>query len=130
MSESEHLAAVIAAINTADGNALSLGDLEDMKPNGLPTSYNEVIVMQRLGDGPSRGSEPSATGQWRIFTRAVANDYDNALEMRRRAAAGLLGVSLTVGGEQTTEIERTLTDDPIAPDDGWFSGASEFGYAL
>lgn len=128
--EKTHLAAVVAAINAQNGNALTLGDLAKMTSTSLPSSYNEVIVMERLPDGPRRSSEPSEVRQWRVFTRAVAQSYPNAQEMRRRAAAGLLGKSLTVAGQPTTELERTASDDPIAPDDGWFSGPSEFGYAL
>lgn len=131
-SEKEHLTAVLALMGGTARGAYSLDDLAKYKTtNGgvLPSSYNEVMVMERFPDGPSRGSEPSETGQWRILTRAVAQNYSNAQEMRRRAGE-LRGKSATVGGQPTTEIERLATDDPIAPDDGWFSGASEFGYAL
>lgn len=131
-TEAQHLAAVLALMGGAARGAYSLGDLEKYKKdNGgaLPSSYNEVIVMERVPDGPRRSSEPSETSQWRIFTRAVAQTYGNAQEMRRRAGE-LRGKSMTVAGEPTTEIERTVSDDPIAPDDGWFSGPSEYGYAL
>jgi hypothetical protein len=136
MSEKLHLDAAIAAINAAQGEALSIGDIEKIKADkkqALPPSYNEVMVMERFPDGPRRGDEPSETTQWRILTRAVAQKYANAVEMRARARAGLLGTTLTIGTGETavesTPVERLATDDPIAPDDGWFSGTSEFGYA-
>lgn len=130
--EAQHLGAVLALMGGTARGAYSLADLATYKAKNagaLPPAYNEVHVMERFPDGPRRGSEPSETGQWRIFTRAVAQSYANAQEMRRRAGE-LRGKSATVGAQATTEIERLATDDPIAPDDGWFSGASEFGYAL
>lgn len=136
-SEQAHLAAAIAAINSAQGNALSVGDIEKIKADkkqSLPASYNEVMVTERFPDGPRRGADqPSETTQWRILTRAVADRYANAVEMRARARRGLLEKTLTIGtgpaAVETTEIERLASDDPIAPDDGWFSGTSEYGYA-
>lgn len=126
-AEKDHLAAVIAAMGGSTQGAYSLGDLAKLAT--LPTSYNEVHVMERLGDGPRRSSEPSTTQQWRVFIRAVSTSYANAQEMRKRSSA-LIGKTVTVDGESSTEIERAVSDDPIAPDDGWWSGTSEFGYAL
>ena len=124
MSEKAHLDAVIALLTAADAAPMTLQQITDATT--LPTSYTEVQVMQRLGSGPRRSGAPSEVTQWRILTRAVAQRYANAQEMRKRAGA-LHEAKLTVDGE-TFFIERSVTDDPIAPDDGWYSGVSEFAY--
>ena len=128
-SEKEHLAAVLALMGGAGRGAYSLHDLEVFKAQNAgerPAAYNEVHVMQRVGDGPGRTSRPSAITQWRIFTRAVALDYEDAQEMRRRAQQ-LHEASISVA-DDIFHIRRSLTDDPIGPDDGWWSGTSEFIY--
>lgn len=133
MSEKEHLAAVLAFMGGAAQGAYSVGGLEKYKAdhNGaLPPSYNEVHVMERLSDGPRRTSLPAQTEQGRILIRSVggpgATGYANAQEMRRRASL-LHESAMTVAGA-TFYVERSMSDDPIAPDDGWFSGTSEFVY--
>lgn len=128
-SEKDHLAAVVALMGGEARGAYTLADLAGLTGTALPAAYNEVHVMQRLGDGPRRLSLPSETTQWRVLIRSVAQSYVNAQEMRRRADL-MLESTVTVGGESSTELERTATSDPIAPDSGWYSGTSEFGYAL
>lgn len=123
-SEKEHLAAVLALMGGSARGAYSLADLKGLAT--LPSSYNEVHVMERLPGGPRRTSLPSQTQQWRVLVRAVAQSYGNAQEMRRRASE-LHEATLTVAG-QTYYVERSATDDPIGPDSGWYSGTSEFTY--
>ena len=125
-TEAEHLAAVIALMGGAAQKAYSLGDLGKMSTTALPSSYNEVHVMERLSDGPRRTHLPSQTQQWRILVRSVAQEFSNAQEMRRRASL-LHEAAITVAG-QTYYVERAVSDDPIAPDDGWWSGVTEFRY--
>ena len=126
-TEKEHLAAVIALMGGSAQGAYSLGGLDDEKAVGaLPASYNEVHVMERLANGPRRTARPSQTQQWRILVRSVAQGFANAQEMRRRASL-LHEAKLTVSS-QTYYVERCVSDDPIAPDDGWWSGTSEFTY--
>lgn len=127
MSEKEHLAAVVAFMGGSARGALTLADLDKLKRTGsLPTSYNEVMVMERVPDGPDRRGSLSEVKQWRILVRSVAQVYANAQEMRARASA-LHGATLTVATE-TFHPRRSATDDPIAPDDGWWSGTSEFTF--
>lgn len=121
-TEKEHLAAVVAFLGGSARGAYSLGDLKKLAT--LPTSYNEVMVMERIGDGPGRRGSLSEVQQWRVLIRSVAQVYANAQEMRARASA-LHGATLTVGVE-TFHPRRSATDDPIGPDDGWWSGTSEF----
>lgn len=121
-TEKEHLAAVAAFLGGSAQGAYTLGELKKLAT--LPTSYNEVMVMERFGDGPARRGSLSEVQQWRILVRSVAQSYANAQEMRARASA-LHGASFEVDGE-TFYPRRSATDDPIAPDDNWWSGTSEF----
>lgn len=123
-TEKENLAAVVALLGGSSRGAYSLGDLKKLAT--LPTSYNEVMVMERVPEGPDRRGSLSEVKQWRILIRSVAAAYANAQEMRSRASA-LHGASLEVASE-TFYPRRSATDDPIAPDDGWWSGTSEFTY--
>lgn len=125
MSEKAHLDAVMALLTAADARPYTLGDLKAMDPS--PTSYNEVHVMQKFSEGPRRSGAASAVTQWRVLTRAVADSYANAQEMRARAAT-LHEAKITVAGEEFF-IERAVSDEPIAEDGpGWWSGTSEFAY--
>lgn len=126
-TEKEHLTAVLALMGGSAQGAYSLGGLAKIRATGsLPPAYNEVHVMERLSDGPRRTALPSQTQQWRVLVRSVAQSFPNAQEMRRRASL-LHEAPLTVAG-QTYYVERSLSDDPIAPDDTWWSGTSEFTY--
>lgn len=122
--EAAHLAAVVVLLEAAGAEPMTLQQIKDASP--LPPYYTEVTVSQRLGSGPRRATAGATSTQWRILARAVAKRYANAQEMRRRAAA-LHEAKLTVDGE-AFHVERSISDDPIAPDDGWWSGVSEFGY--
>jgi hypothetical protein len=124
MSEKAHLDAVVALLTAANAVPMTLQQIKDAAT--LPTSYTEVQVKQKYGAGPRRAGAPSEVTQWRILTRAVAQRYANAQEMRQRAGA-LHEAAFTVDGE-TYFVERSATDDPIGEDDGWWSGTSEFAY--
>lgn len=132
-SEKEHLAAVVAFMGGSARGAYSIAEIEKYKSanaNALPPSYNEVHVMERLGNGPRRTQRPSEIQQWRVLIRSVGGPgqlgYGNAQEMRRRASE-LHEAAITVAG-QTYYIERSTTDDPIGLDSGWYSGTSEYIY--
>ena len=123
--EKAHLAAVKALLPAA-AKPYTLQELKDLGA-AVPTSYNEVTVTQRLGSGPRRAGAPSAVTQWRILIRSVAQKYGNAQEMRRQAVLALQEAKVTVAGEEFF-IERSVSDDPIHEDDGWWSGVLEFAY--
>ncbi|MDR7253709.1 hypothetical protein J2X46_002699 [Nocardioides sp. BE266] len=123
-SEKEHLAAVLALMGGSARGAYSLGDLKAL--GTLPSSYNEVHVVERNPEGSDRVGSLSGVQQWRVLIRSVAQIYGNAQEMRRRAGE-LHGAQLTVASENFYP-RRSTTDDPIAPDSGWWSGTSEFTY--
>lgn len=123
--EKAHLTAVVALLNDADARPMTLQDLKDATT--LPAQYNEVTVTQRSSQGPRRAGAASGITQWRVLVRSVAQKYGNAQEMRRRADLALQEAKVTVAGEEFF-IERSVSDDPISEDDGWWSGVSEFAY--
>lgn len=127
-SEKEHLAAVVAFMGGSARGAYSIADIEKLKAatTALPSSYNEVHVMERNPEGSDRVGSLSGVQQWRVLIRSVAQSYGNAQEMRRRASE-LHGAQIAVAGENFYP-RRSTTDDPIAPDSGWFSGTSEYVY--
>ena len=128
-SEKEAVTAVLAFMGGQTRGAYSVGGLAKYRADNfgkVPTSYNEVHVMERLSDGPRRTHLPSQTQQWRVLIRSVAEKYENAQEMRDRAS-DLHEATVVIGG-QTYYIERSVSDDPIAPDSGWWSGTSEFTF--
>lgn len=121
-TEEQVLAAAKVVLTAANAKPHTLQDLDDLDER--PEYYTEVTVAQVVSDGPRRDDEPSERTQWRIVTRAVGERYVNAQLMRTRAAA-MNGAALTVGDE-TFHAERSVSDDPIGPDNGWWSGTSEF----
>lgn len=120
-TEAQVLAAVKTFLTAANAKPYTVADLANL--SAPPAYYTEVHVAQRLSSGPRR-SRPAESTQWRILTRAVGQLYGNAQLMRSRAAT-LHEAALTVDGE-TFYVERSVSDDPIGPDDGWWSGTSEF----
>ena len=92
----------------------------------LPSKYTEVFVTERAIPAARHGGIESRG--WRVQTRAVAKLENNAEIERAKARDALEEQFSTVGAVQSSAIVRGATDDPIAPDDGWFSGLSEWVY--
>lgn len=129
MSESSHSTAVRAALTDAGAAPYDLGKVPGTTGNAgtLPTWYTETSVMRRFGGNPRSDSRSGVKG-YRITTRAVANSAANARNVRDKQHTALEGVVLTVDGKQTTPIEFESAD-PIAADDGLFSGLVTWTYA-
>ena len=123
-SESAHLAAVLALLPVAV-RPYSAQQIDELA--ALPTYYTEVHVIRRNTVGPDRSGSFARTTGWRILTRVVAERYDNAQECRRRVYDALQERALTVADESFF-VRHAVTDDPIGPDDGLFSGTAEYTY--
>lgn len=121
--------AILALLNTPENNAhaYTLGGLKKLAQ--LPALYTEVVVTQRFVEGGRFGGRSSSTRGWRVQTRVVAQSEVNAQRLRAKGEAALLDRRVTVDGLVSTQIKRAISDDPIAPDDGWYSGLSEWHYA-
>lgn len=85
--------------------------------------------MERPAEEQRAGGVRSGARLYRVLTRVVAEDYGDAQEFRRRVTTALEDTVLTVDGAQTSPIRRAVADDPIAQDDHWWSGVSEWSYS-
>lgn len=127
MSEEANLAAVVAQIRTVNAAAFSLGQLKSMTT--LPAAYNEVHVFSLLPTA-LRADGVSSTERYAVLIRSVAREYVNAQRMRQFAKQALLYKTVTVNGVESGGLAPALGDEPIGPDDGWFSGTTELAYAI
>ena len=127
-NEQTHAAAVVARLNAVLPAAVRAYDADDV-PATKPTSYVEVSVTRRFG-GNRRSSANTATGGWRITTRAVDHtSIANARLTANTTRTALEFFRLSVGGKTSTPVQFE-TADPVAPDDGWWSGLTAWTYAL
>ena len=128
MSEEAHGAAVVAALRAQGSAAYDLGELAKLPVK--PAHYNEVHITERYPLGTDdRYDGTTETRYWRALIRSVGQQYVNAQRERDKASA-LVGSYLTVSGRTSTQLDLGASTDPIAPDDGWFSGVIELIYAI
>lgn len=124
-------AQVITVLSAAGCTPLTAAERVKAAAAGtLPAHYTEVFITERVTSPEYRRMGGMECRSWRVQTRAVAKLEDNAETERAKAAAALEEQFLTVGGVESSAIVRGATDDPIAPDDGWFSGLSEWLFNL
>jgi hypothetical protein len=129
VSESSHAAAIRTALDSAGAEPYDTGKVPGSTGNAgqMPQWYTEASVTRRFGGNP-RATATSGVDGYRILTRAVANSAANARNVRTKQHAALEGVVLTIDGQQTTPITFESAD-PIALDDGMFSGLTTWTYA-
>lgn len=123
----QHPAAVLAAINAALPAAIRAYETDDI-PDPLPAQYVEVIVTRVFG-GEVMLDGSVATSGWLIFTRFVAKTVTNAGRLQDRVTTALEGRALVIGDRESTPV-TFQTEDPIAPDDGWYSGSAQWDYTI
>lgn len=130
MTEEQHATAIKAALTTAGAVPYDYDEVPGMNgnPGSVPQWFTAVSVTRRFG-GNDRLTSQSGVEGWRISTVAAANNVTNARNIRAKIHQALEGVSLTVGGEQTTPIKLEGADQ-IAPDGTHHSGLSTWTYAL
>ena len=126
MSEAAQQEAVIAHLS-ATVDARGIDELQRMAK--LPVRYVEVWVMERPADEFRGGGVRSGGRMYRLLTRVVAENYDDAQEYRRRVSEALEDQQIPLSLGETTPVRRAVADDPIAVDDRWWSGVSEWTYA-
>ena len=126
-AEEAHLVAVVAKIAATGANAYGIGELAALAVR--PEHYTEVMVMERNAEQFRLGGVASMRF-YRVLTRAVADEYANAQWERDRATEGLSGAYVTVDGVVSTVISKPISDDPIALDEGKYSGLQEWSYGI
>lgn len=124
-TEVEQTAAVKALLSAAQANPFTLQELADM--TNKPSHYCEVMVTERVTEFSRYGGR-SDVRSWRAQVRSVARYEDNAKTNRSRVGGALEDRTVTVGGIESTPMRRGASDDPVRPDDGWWSALSEFNY--
>lgn len=126
VAEVAHASAVRAALDVPLGQ-WSAYDYDDV-PTVLPEMYVLISLSRRFG-GQSRLDGSTALGGWRLTTLAVGHTVDEARFIRDATAGALSNARLTVTGLLSSPIQFE-TEQPIAYDDGWFSGITAWTYAL
>lgn len=98
-------------------------------PTTRPPNYVEFALSRRFGGEFKQSGDVGTTG-YRITLRAVAqSSVTAAREDLEKCRAALENTSLTVGADATTPIQFE-TEDPVAADNGWFSGLMSFTYVI
>lgn len=123
----QHYTAILAALNVAGSRkAYRMGDPAIVSE--AADTYTEVIISRRFG-GIARMDSTLDSTLHRATARYVSKSATNAGVQQSKARGSLEYAVLTIGGLSTTPVQFE-TEDPIGPDDGWFSGADDFTYAL
>ncbi len=127
MSEAKNLAAVVAKLNAGGSTALTLAQLNSMTTK--PEHYNQVVLTERPEQfrrvGGSGGSR-----SWRVLILSVGKRYADAQNEREIARRELRDQTLIVDGVETGALsDQDIEHGPIVPDEGWFSGPSEYLFA-
>lgn len=126
-TESEIMAAVLAAANAA--LPASVRAYEPSKVPGVrPKEFVTVTIVRRAG-GSARSARHATTGWAVYFLGASLTSEANARNSLRLAGAALENKTLTVGSESSTVV-RFDNARPVSPDDGWFTGASTYTFAI
>lgn len=116
-----HLAPLLTPYAAYDADTLSRLD-------ELPQAYVEVSVSRRLADAPSRVGEWQGTNSFRVVILAVAAVRANAANLRRLVRASFDQTMMPCAG--TTAPVTFATEQPLAPDEGWWSGRTEWTLTL
>ncbi len=127
MSEAKHLAAVVERLRAEGSTALTLAQLAATTTR--PEHYNQVVLTERPEPGRRVGGSGDSRS-WRVLILSVAKRYSDAQNEREIARSALSDRTLTVDGTDTGALSsQDIEHGPIVPDEGWFSGPSEFVYA-
>lgn len=126
-TESEVMAAVLAAINTAmpaTKKATEPGQLPTPRPN----EHTTVTLVERPGGSARSGRRTTRGWQVYIFS-ASAQSEANARNSLEKAHSALANKVLTVGSERSTPIALGPAR-PVGQDDGWFSGNKSYTFTI
>lgn len=138
LDERVHLAVIDALLNAALGpdpanndgpRAFAYGTVpgEPGNPGVRPPIFVVRSLERRYVEPQVAGR--AAVGSWRLTTRHVGRTVADAEWAAAQISAALNEARLTIGGAQTTPVTHESTS-AVAPDDGMFSGVTNWTYAL
>lgn len=123
---SAQLAAVKAALKATGRVLFTYSEIEAIPEPKRPPAYI-VFDVSRMYGGAETSDGTTGASMWRIGTRAVADDSDNANVLLDDCTAALEGQVLVVNEEPTGPIEFE-TSVPTGPDAGKYSGSIDWTY--
>lgn len=127
MTAAENAAALLAVLNAAV-SPRKVYELHQV-PTTRPPNYVEMTLSRRFG-GEFKQCGDVGTTSYRVTLRAVAQmSVTAARDDLEKCRAALENVALVVGSDATTPIQFE-TEDPVATDNGWFSGLMAFTYVV
>lgn len=126
-TRAQHAEAVLAVINAALPPTIKAYETDDI-PATRPAQYVEVILTRVFGGEPMLDGS-TATSGWLIFTRFVAKTVSNAGVLQDRVTTALEDRVLVIGDRESTPVSFQ-TEEPIAPDSGWYSGSAQWDYII
>lgn len=129
-TEQQVAAVVLGLVNAAlpsTGNVVRAYDASTV-PVTKPAEFVVVSVARRPGGDPRAGRR-KRTG-WSVYLMAVSQtSVTNARNSLRIAGAAIEFQNLTAAGATSTPVDF-YNQRPVAPDDGWFSGAATYNFAF
>jgi hypothetical protein len=121
-----HATAIRTALNASITPDLAY-DADDL-PAIRPNRYVEVYLARRFI--PANRNGTSGITGWRLLARTVdKTSVDNAQLLQSKVNTALNEQSLVIGSGSTTPIQFE-SEEPIGPDDGWYSGSTAWTYVL
>lgn len=123
---SAHAAAIRAALEASGREVFTYTELAKIAPEQRPDNYI-LFDLSRVFGGAQMNDGTDGTSLWRVGTRAVSDDDENAGVLLDDCRDALEGLCLDVDGSSTGPVTFE-TEIPIAPDDGKYSGLIDWTY--
>lgn len=121
-----HLAAIRTALEGSGREVFTYTEIKKIAAEKRPDNYI-VFDLSRVFGGAQMNDGSDGTSLWRVGTRAVSDDDENAGVLLDDCRDALEDVCLTVAGSPTGPISFE-TEIPVAPDDGKYSGLIDWTY--
>lgn len=129
VSESDTHVEVVKAVVSAVAKTAAYDVDEAEKVKSLPANYVEVYLSRRFSEESLRLDGFRTPVAWRLSLRVVSKSVSNARLMQDRIRAAFEGNTFDVEARTSTPVTFE-SESPVAPDDGWFSGLTDWTYVL
>jgi len=139
LDERPHFAAAVTALAATNAqlgaDTFDFGEVPGtLGPNGTKnpgTTPNRYVLLQveRTFYQSNKSTRHSTRSLWRLSVRFVGATSDEAKWAGARVAEAFESARLTVAGRTSTPLQHDVSD-PVAEDDGKFSGFTSYTYAL